>query len=216
MPEGRGLSVHVTVGEVRITGEARTDAVAEFVRRAPDAMSLARALLVVDERPDRVEIRALQLDGGTDARIRTDVRLRVPKGARVDEVQIFEGEFHLSSTTGAVRAVVQRGPIDARDVSGSVRLETHIGHVLVRQARLVTGGLLRLRTFNGDVRLGLVERPADARVMALALNGSITSDIPLTMRDTWGPRWGEATIGRGENVISIDVVTGKIQISSPD
>ena len=68
--------------------------------------------------------------------------------------------------------------------------------------------MLRLRAFNGDVRLTLVERPADARVTTLGPNGTIASDIPLTMKDTWRPRWGEATLGKGEPVIGIDVVTG--------
>ena len=54
-----------------------------------------------------------------------------------------------------------------------------------------------------------------ARILALALNGQITSSIPLTMRDTWGPRWGETTLGKGEPVISLDVVTGSIAITSP-
>ena len=65
-----------------------------------------------------------------------------------------------------------------------------------------------MRAFNGDVRLTLAERPADARILALALNGTIKSDIPLTLRETWGPRWGETTLGKGEPVISLDVVTG--------
>jgi DUF4097 and DUF4098 domain-containing protein YvlB len=81
--------------------------------------------------------------------------------------------------------------------------------------RLVPDGLLRLRTFNGDVRLTLAERPTDARVLALALNGSIESNLTLTMKDTWGPRWGEATLGKGEPVISIDVITGTIDIKVP-
>jgi hypothetical protein len=74
---------------------------------------------------------------------------------------------------------------------------------------------LRLRAFNGDVRLTLAERPADARIMALALNGHVKSEIPLKHRDTWGPRWGEATLGKGEPVISLDVVTGTVEIKSP-
>jgi hypothetical protein len=52
--------------------------------------------------------------------------------------------------------------------------------------------------------------------MALALNGTINSDIPLTMKDTWGPRWGEATLGKGEPVVSIDVITGRIEIRTRD
>ena len=65
------------------------------------------------------------------------------------------------------------------------------------------------------MRLTLAERPADARVMALALNGTISSDIPLRTKDAWGPRWGEATLGQGEPVIAIDVITGAIHIKLP-
>jgi hypothetical protein len=111
-----------------------------------------------------------------------------------------------------VNADLRRGLIDATDVQGVVRLETGIGNVVARRMKLAPGGLLRLRAFNGDIRLTLAERPVNARVMALALNGTIQSEIPLTMKDTWGPRWGEATLGSGEPVISLDVITGKIGI----
>ena len=85
-----------------------------------------------------------------------------------------------------------------------------------RQTRtlpLPEGRALSIEVTVGSVRLS--ERPADARIMALALNGSIVSAIPLTMKDTWGPRWGEATFGAGEPVISLDVITGTIEIRSP-
>jgi hypothetical protein len=73
----------------------------------------------------------------------------------------------------------------------------------------------RARTFNGDLRLAFAARPTDARIMALALNGTVRSDIPLTLRTGWGPRWGETTLGRGEPVVSLDVVTGDIRIEAP-
>ena len=110
---------------------------------------------------------------------------------------------------------VRRGSITATDLSGAVRLETEIGDLTVDKATLSDRGLLRLRTFNGDITLTLASRPADARILALVLNGAITSDIPLATKDTWGPRWGEATLGRGEPVISLDVVTGDIALRSP-
>ena len=47
----------------------------------------------------------------------------------------------------------------------------------------------------------------------MTFNGQITSDIPLIMKDRFGPRFGEATIGRGEPVMSLDVVKGDIAIS---
>ncbi len=145
-------------------------------------------------------------------RCRTEVTLRVPRKARLTLVRVMEGQITVTGLHGSIDASIQRGPITASDVSGVVRLETGIGNVAADRALLSSEGLLRLRAFNGDVRLSLAQRPTDARVMALALNGTIASDIPLTMKDTWGPMFGEATLGKGHPVISIDVVTGKIEI----
>lgn len=211
----RGIALTITVGTVLIVGEARSDVALEVVRHAPDAGSLARVPLTVEEQPTRIDIRAIQTERGSDPDLRSDVTLRVPAQTSIGPIRILEGRLDVRGLTGGITAEVQRGPIEAQAVSGAVRLETTIGSVIVHDARLVAGGVLRLRTFNGDVRLRLAERPTDARILALALNGTITSEIPLTMKNTWGPRWGEATLGRGEPVISIDVVTGKVEIKSP-
>ena len=98
----------------------------------------------------------------------------------------MEGRIAISRFAGTLTADIRRGPIDGRDVSGALRLESGIGSVILTGARLSAGGLLRLRAFNGDVRLTLAERPADARIMALALNGTIESEIPLTMKEAGG------------------------------
>jgi hypothetical protein len=187
----------------------------EIVRRAPTESGLKRIAVTVDETIGDVRVRAVQASGGTDAAFRTDVTLHVPHDARLALVRVLEGAVTLTALRAAMNVEVRRGPIKATDVAGSVRLQSEIGDVIADQARLTEGGLLRLRTFNGDVKLALAERPANARVMALALNGSIVSDLPLTMKDRWGPRWGEATLGSGEPVISLDVVTGKIEIRTP-
>lgn len=212
LPEGRALTLAITVGTVTVEGWARPDVSLEVTRHAPDARRFREFPVVIQEAPD-LHIRAVQADGATDPALRTDVTVRVPFEARLTSIQIVEGRLSLSALRGTVTADVRRGPIDARDVAGTIRLETGIGDVRVTAARLVPEGLLRLRAFNGDVMLALAERPANARVMALALNGSITSELPLRMQDTWGPRWGEATIGAGEPVISIDVITGRIAIT---
>jgi hypothetical protein len=209
---GRTLALEVTIGQVRVEGADRIDAEIQIERSAPTAAALERLPVAVDETPDRVTIRIVQPDGGTDPAVRSDVVLRVPVDAKIDRLRVMEGGVIVRRFGGLLTADVRRGPIEAADVSGTLRLETGIGSVTLENARLSEGGLLRLRAFNGDVRLQMPGPPAHARVLALALNGSIQSDIPLTARDTWGPRWSEATFGKGEPVISIDVVTGKIQI----
>lgn len=212
LPTGRALSVELTIGTIRVQGEARTDALIEVLRTAPTAEALATIPVTVDETDASVRLICTQPDGGTDPSLKTDVTLRVPRDAALSSLRVLEGKVILSSLTGSVTADLRRGPIEASRVEGMVRLETGIGDVIASDMRLSPRGLLRLRAFNGDVRLTLDEQPRDARVMALALNGTIQSAIPLKLRDTWGPRWGEATIGSGEPVISLDVVTGGIEI----
>jgi hypothetical protein len=215
LPAGGTITVDITIGHVRIEGGARSDVEIVIERQAPTSDALARLPATIDETPSGVTVRARQADGGTDPSLRSDVSLRVPAEALIDRVRVMEGRITLDRFRGSINADVRRGPIDAADVAGTLRLETGIGSVTLKGARLSPAGLLRLRAFNGDVRLQLAARPRDARILALALNGSIASDIPLTSRDTWGPRWSEATLGKGEPVISIDVVTGKIEIRSP-
>jgi DUF4097 and DUF4098 domain-containing protein YvlB len=215
LPDGRALTIDVTVGSVRIEGWDRADVDVTVERHVPSPADQARLPIVIEDTPSRVSIRAVQVDAGTDATLRADIAVRVPRAALIEHVRVLEGRLVITRFGGSVTADVRRGPIEATDVTGSLRLETGIGAVTVNAGRLLPGGLVRLRTFNGDVRLRLSERPANARIMALALNGGISSSIPLTMKDTWGPRWGEATLGAGEPVISIDVVNGAIEIRSP-
>jgi DUF4097 and DUF4098 domain-containing protein YvlB len=215
LPAGKPLSIEVTIGAVRIDGWDRTDAEIIVERRAPATAQLTRLPLLIDDTPDRVSVRAVQTNNTTDPAFRADVTVRVPRGAVIDRVQVLEGRITLEGLSGRVTADIRRGPIDGRSLSGTLRLEAGIGSVTLTDTRLSENGLLRLRTFNGDVRLSLAQRPADARIMALALNGHVKSDIPLNTRNTWGPRWSETTLGKGEPVISLDVVTGTVEIKSP-
>ena len=214
LPAGRTLAIEITVGNVRLEGSDRPDVELEIERRAPSTEDLTRLPIAIDESPARVQVRVIQAGGATDPALRSDIVLRIPREAIVERLQILEGKLTVNTFRGALSADVRRGPIEGADVSGSLRLETGIGSVVLTNARLSPAGLLRLRAFNGDVRLALAERPVDARILALALNGQIRSDIPLTMKDTWGPRWGQATLGKGEPVISLDVVTGTIEIKT--
>ncbi len=215
LPAGKTLAIEVTVGNVRIEGWDKSDVEVVIERTAPSSAQLTALPIAIDDTPARVSVRVVQADGNTDPAWRSDITVRVPRTAVIDRVQVLEGRITLSRFAGTLTADIRRGSIEGKDLSGTLRLESGIGSVVLTGTRLSPNGLLRLRAFNGDVRLTLAERPADARILALALNGHITSQIPLTMKDTWGPRWGEATLGKGEPVISIDVITGTIDIKSP-
>jgi hypothetical protein len=211
---GRALAIEITSGAIRIEGSRRDNVELAIQRTAPTTHGLADLAVAVDETPERVSVRIVQPAGRTDAAFTSDLVVRVPADADLALVRIGEGRLVVQRFNGRLSADVRRGPIEATDVSGTLRLETGIGTLTVSQARLVPDGLLRLRAFNGDVRLQLPAPPANARVLALALNGHIRSDLPMTTRESWGPRWSEATLGTGEPVISVDVVNGSIDIQT--
>lgn len=206
------ISVEITIGDVRVSSWDRDEVSIEVVRRAPNARELARIPAQIEDGADGLLIRAVQADAGRDSRLRTDVVLRVPAAAQLRDVAVFEGRIELSGLRGACSAHLERGDIVAKQMSGSIRLETAIGNIRLDGATLSSDGLMRLRTFNGDVALELAEQPQHARILALSMGGAITSDIPLTRRERWGPRFGEATLGKGEPLISIDVVNGNVAI----
>lgn len=210
---GAAVTLQVTNGQVQVSGWDRPDLSVEVIRRAPNAAALARIPAQIDTREGAVMIRVVQPDGGRDAALRSDVVVRAPHAVRFEEVSVFEGRLDLDGLTGAVRAHVERGDVAARNISGTIRVETGMGSIRVGRAALAPEGLIRLRTFNGDIALELLAQPSNARVLALSMGGTITSDVPLTRKERWGPRSGEATIGSGEPLISLDVVNGNIALT---
>src|SRR5919108_3642214 len=211
---GTPVSIRVTIGHVEITAWDRAEVAVEIVRRAPDAAQLGSIPPVIEATSESVAISVVQPQDGRDPALRSDVAVRLPASAQLREIDVFEGQIEIGGVSGSVAAHVERGTITMTHVAGSIRAETGMGKIRLDRATLSPDGMIRLRTFNGDVSVNLAERPVNARILALSMGGTIASDIPLTRRERWGPRWGEATLGTGEPVISIDVVNGNINIES--
>ena len=213
---GASLSLRTIAGTVRVEAVPGRDTVDVRIARRGDRAVLAAAPIVIDTANGGARIDVTPgLAPGTRG-VSADVVLQVPPDLAIDGIEIEDGRLEIDGVRGRVRARVTRGGIRATDVGGVLRLETSMGDVTVTRAHLTPDGLLRLRTFNGDVRLAFAAPPEDARILALALNGTIASAIPLTSKVGWGPRWGETSIGRADRVVSLDVVTGTIRIEVAD
>jgi hypothetical protein len=130
-------------------------------------------------------------------------------------IRVFEGRVTLTNLRTACDVDLRRGTVGATRLAGRIRLDVGIGSLDVNDCDLTPGGMMRLRVFNGPLRVRFERRPASARILAVTLNGQLTSDIPLTMKDGFGPRFGETTLGTGDPVMSLDVVKGDIAIASP-
>ena len=213
---GTPVSVQLTVGRLVIGGWDRPEMSVEIVRRAPDMKQLASIPAHVEQAAGAVIVRAVQAGDSQDPRLNADVVLRVPVGTALRDIAVFEGRIELTDLRGGCSARLERGEIVGTRLAGAVRLETTIGNIRVTGATVSPESTIRLRTFNGDVALELASSPRHARILALSMGGTITSEVPLTLRERRGPRFGEATIGRGEPVISVDVVNGNVVITVAD
>ena len=207
LPPGTSISIDSTVGDVDIRGWDKPELTIDI--DAPAGVEPR-----VDEGPAAIRISAIQPGGAMDRTVRTRIAIRAPANATFEAVRLLDGRLTIDGLSGSITADVRQGGIEASRVGGRVRLETGFGDVTVESATLDPAGLLRLRAFNGSVRLTFARPPADARILALTFNGRIQSEIPLARREAFGPRFGEATLGKGEPVVSIDVITGDIVIAS--
>jgi hypothetical protein len=214
---GTPIRVEATIANVTIVGSNRPDIQVEITRRAPDAADLAKYPVVFDEGPNRLRISAVQAgsgeDAGRDANLKTEITMAVPSSSVFQAVRVFEGRVRLTNLRAEVDVDLRRGPVEAANLAGRIRLESGIGSVDVKDSELTRGGMMRLRVFNGPLRVRFARAPASARILAVTFRGTITSDIPLTKKDQFGPRFGETTIGDGDPVMSMDVVNGDIAIT---
>jgi len=53
---------------------------------------------------------------------------------------------------------------------------------------------------------------ADLEVDASTVNGSMSTEFPLTIRGKWGPRHMSGTIGRGGRYLSLSTVNGNMNL----
>jgi hypothetical protein len=213
LPKATPLVLRATVGEIAVTGWDRPDVSVEIERRSASLGDLAAMPALVEVGKSGARVTVLQAGGEHDASLRGSITVRAPFDQLFGEIALFEGRISLERLRGGVRARVEHGSIDAESLAGDIRLETTIGNVRLDRAEASGHGMIRLRTFNGDIALGFATMPAHARILALALDGTIRSDVPLTLKTGFGPRFGETTLGRGAPVVSIDAVRGDIRIT---
>jgi hypothetical protein len=212
LPEGTPIRIEATMAALTVTGSNRPDVRIEITRHAPSNSVFARYPAVIEQQSDGLHITVVQAADGRDADLKADITVSVPTGAVVQAIRVFEGRVRVTNLKRACDVDLRRGPIEAVGLAGRIRLESGIGSVDVRDSELTPGGMMRLRVFNGPLRVRFARRPASARILAVTFNGAIASDIPLTTRDQFGPRFGETTLGAGDPVMSLDVVKGDIAI----
>lgn len=135
-------------------------------------------------------------------------------------VQIPAGvHFTGRSVNGSVNAENLSGNVDAHTVNGNVRLNTQglaraktvNGSIDVTMGRSDWRNTSSFETVNGQIRLA-VAGELNAEVRASTVNGSITSDYPITVQGRFGSRSMTGTIGSGGRTLEMKTVNGSIEL----
>ena len=209
-PAVRAVRIDGTIAQVRVLGSARKDISVEITREAPTRADLERLPIAWDEAEGTLAVTALQADDGKDPRIHARIVVSVPAEVPIESLHVFEGLVALEGLGGGVSVTIERGDVTARGLGGAVRLETLIGNITVTDLVPERITKLHCRLFNGSATVALDAPPRDARILLLTLNGKVVTNLPVNERSSFGPRFAEATLGRGEPVYSVDVVRGDI------
>jgi DUF4097 and DUF4098 domain-containing protein YvlB len=154
--------------------------------------------------------------------------VRVPEGARLEQVQTTNGDVELTGRYSDVRAGTTNGDVRVETVEGSLVLFTTNGSIRAQDVV----GRVKANTTNGGITLGLEEArdeiqagttngsitlrvlgALNADLIARTTNGHVNTDFPITVQGTISSRRKiEGKIGSGGPQVELHTTNGSITI----
>lgn len=199
-------------GDVEITGWSRNEVQIDAVKTARDQQRLDEARIEVNTSSDSVEIEThypSHLMNNNAASVR--YTLHVPEGARIDKINLVNGALTVQKITGEIDADLVNGKLRASDLAGTADLATVNGSIEADYNSLNNVREIKLKSVNGSVDLLLPQSP-NAQVEASTVNGSISTDFPLTVKGRWVGKNMSGTLGNGGVRIELSNVNGSIHV----
>jgi len=205
-------------GNVHIKAWDRNEVKVDAVKRAGTKQRLDEARIVVDATSDHIMIKTdypehelTFSDDYVNNPASVEYTLTVPRGARLDRIELVNGGLDVADMTGPVRASCVNGKLSARDLQGEARLSTVNNRVEATFTRLPSSRIA-LKSVNGSLEL-TIPSDANAEVTAKTVNGGIDNDFGLRVHH--GKYVGHdlrGQIGSGGPEIELDNVNGTIDI----
>ena len=219
--DGR-VSLQNTTGVIRIEAWERDEVKVDAVKRAHTPEALAGATIKVEASRQVIRVgtkyssatNTWNFDGERryENPASVDYNLKVPRGARLDTVELVNGSLEIDGLAGYVEASSVNGPVRAAGLTGEVRLATVNGRLEADfgQAR---GRLpVTLTSVNGPIVLTLPP-DAGAELSAGTIHGRIRNDFarPASSARRVGREY-TGTLGSGGPTIRLNNVNGDIEI----
>lgn len=143
--------------------------------------------------------------------------LMVPHNARIDSIELINGNLDIDGITGDVKASSINGRVSAHELMGEVKLSTINGKLDAMFGRLNESSVISLGSVNGSVLL-TIPSDSNAELTASTVHGGITSDFGLPVRrGDYVGRDLAGQLGQGGARIKLGNVNGSITIKhAPD
>ncbi len=203
-------------GGVTITGWDRNEVQIDAVKKANSQEKLAEARIEVDASSDSVRIRTRYPEGHNNNNPATvTYELHVPRGARLDALNLVNGSLTVSQVSGDIHAELVNGSTSVHDLAGRAELSSVNGSINAFYRSLNNVQSIELKSVNGSVKLGLPASP-NADVSVSTVNGGVSTDFPLTVQGKFMGHHIDGKLGNGGTRIEISNVNGSVHIGQGD
>ena len=217
-PGGR-VSLENINGSVRISAWDRNEVKVDAVKLAHRRDRLEEVKIVVNADPNSLHVeteypsRMQNFNGDDyDNPATVEYALSVPRGARVDSIELINGDLNIDGVTGDVKASSINGRLSAHELGGEVRLSTVNGKLDATFGRLVAMKAISLSSVNGPLSL-TIPSDSNAELKADTVHGAITNDFGLPVRQgEYVGRDLAGQLGAGGTRIKLGNVNGQISI----
>jgi DUF4097 and DUF4098 domain-containing protein YvlB len=137
--------------------------------------------------------------------------ITVPRQARLDKIELVNGQLDVQDVAGEVHASCVNGRIQAHNLQGPVELNTVNGELDASVDQLPRSDL-RLSSVNGKLRVTLPS-DASAELKASTVSGNISNDfgLPATRHQFVGHSL-HGQLGGGGTLVKLSNVNGEIEI----
>ncbi|HEX8921396.1 MAG TPA: DUF4097 family beta strand repeat-containing protein, partial [Pyrinomonadaceae bacterium] len=218
--QGR-ISLNNINGAVRVVPWDRNEVKVDAVKSAYRRDRLDEAKIVV-----RADVNAIHVETSYPHRSQTftdgegrinnpatvEYTLSVPRTARIDSIELINGNLDIDGMTGDVQASSINGRVSAHELTGEVRLSTINGKLEAIFGRLNEAKAISLSSVNGPVAL-TIPSDSNAEIKASTVHGGIMNDFGLPVRrGDYVGRDLAGQLGQGGARIKLGNVNGSISI----
>lgn len=196
-PGGR-VSLDNFTGTVHVTAWDRPEVKVSAVKRAYSPERLAEVEIEVTPEPSDLRIVSKYAhqnlrwsnreEERADNSARVDYTLTVPRSARLDKLELHNGEISLEGLAGGVVVSTLNGGVTARMLTGDLKVSTLNGRIEADFVTMSASQRVSLSSINGQIVVSLA---SDAvRLTASTMNGKMNNEFGQTSPDEpgGGPR----------------------------